>query len=258
MLRGILGSAGGPPVGGSGTPGTIPQFDAATTLKNSPLSVSGNNVVLAANANATIQAAAAAGQGFSLNSAPGNSGAGVLDCYLESPASGTACSNSVQGWNVLTTGYGATATVNATALVSGTRYTITTVGTTDFTTFGARSNTVGVSFVSTANGNAGSGSGVVVVGGVESARYVRIGSLVFLNITYSSSALWTSTYGTTTMTLPFVTNGVDSNGGCALVWSGGSVGGGLVAATSAGVGYIYLPSSALQTVRISGYYNVNS
>lgn len=35
MLRGILGSAGGPPVGGSGTTNTIPRWTGATTLGDS-------------------------------------------------------------------------------------------------------------------------------------------------------------------------------------------------------------------------------
>lgn len=50
----------------------------------------------------------------------------------------------------------------ATAIVSGTRYQINTVGTTDFVTdFGADSNTVGVVFVANANGTASSGTGTV-------------------------------------------------------------------------------------------------
>lgn len=48
--------------------------------------------------------------------------------------------------------FAAAATVNATALVAGRGYTITTLGTTDFTLYGAASNTIGTSFVATSVG----------------------------------------------------------------------------------------------------------
>ena len=51
-------------------------------------------------------------------------------------------------------------TVPATAMIAGDTYTIVSVGTTDFTAFGAASNTVGVSFVATQDGDPSSGTGV--------------------------------------------------------------------------------------------------
>lgn len=44
MLRGILGTGGSAPVGGSGTSGTIPVWSSGTTLGDSPLTVSGTTV----------------------------------------------------------------------------------------------------------------------------------------------------------------------------------------------------------------------
>jgi hypothetical protein len=52
-----------------------------------------------------------------------------------------------------------TGTVPATAIKLGDTYTIVTVGTTNFVSFGAASNTVGVSFVATQNGSVSSGTG---------------------------------------------------------------------------------------------------
>ena len=54
---------------------------------------------------------------------------------------------------------GVTTNVSAGSFVSGTVYTIKTVGTTDFTLIGAPSNTVGVTFTAT---GVGAGSGVAV------------------------------------------------------------------------------------------------
>lgn len=48
--------------------------------------------------------------------------------------------------------FAAAASVNATALVAGRGYTITTLGTTNFTLYGASSNTIGTSFVATVVG----------------------------------------------------------------------------------------------------------
>jgi hypothetical protein len=84
---------------------------------------------------------------------------------------GSAASSSAQTFGAVVYGSGAaaynvthigildsagTAVVAATAMVSGHRYTIKTVGTTNFVTYGASSSTVGVQFI--ANG-AGTGTG---------------------------------------------------------------------------------------------------
>lgn len=45
MLRGIFGSGGGAPVGGSGNPNTIPRWTGATTLGDSALVQSGTNAI---------------------------------------------------------------------------------------------------------------------------------------------------------------------------------------------------------------------
>jgi hypothetical protein len=59
--------------------------------------------------------------------------------------------------------------INATAIVPGTEYTILTVGTTDFVSIGAASNTVGVTFTAT---GAGTGTGTVLEETlIEFARY---------------------------------------------------------------------------------------
>lgn len=53
--------------------------------------------------------------------------------------------------------------VNAVDLEEGTSYEITTVGDTDFTAFGAASNTVGVVFTASDSGTVGSGTGTCIV-----------------------------------------------------------------------------------------------
>lgn len=53
------------------------------------------------------------------------------------------------------------ATIAATAMVTGTTYVIVSVGTTNFTLFGAASNSVGTVFKATANGFVGIGSGTI-------------------------------------------------------------------------------------------------
>jgi hypothetical protein len=53
------------------------------------------------------------------------------------------------------------ASVPATSIVSGSTYYITSVGTTDFTELGAASNTYGLQFTASSNGNVNSGTGYV-------------------------------------------------------------------------------------------------
>lgn len=62
-------------------------------------------------------------------------------------------------------------TITAGAFVTGTTYTILTVGTTDFTLIGAASNTVGVSFVAT---GAGSGTGTATTAGGATAAMEQL------------------------------------------------------------------------------------
>lgn len=70
--------------------------------------------------------------------------------------------NLITSANYFDTGDVTTENVLATAIVSGTRYQIKTVGTTDFVTdFGADSNTVGVVFVASSAGTGSSGTGTV-------------------------------------------------------------------------------------------------
>lgn len=84
--------------------------------------------------------------------------------------------------------------VNATAMVDGTQYTIRTVGTTDFTLYGATSNTVGEVF--TASGTPAIGTGTVyqtvyyrfattpsalTISAVDSEPFSALGSLVKIN-----------------------------------------------------------------------------
>lgn len=66
-------------------------------------------------------------------------------------ATSALTSQAVSGLTATLT-FGAAAPTNATALISGRGYTITTLGTTDFTLYGASSNTIGTSFVATAVG----------------------------------------------------------------------------------------------------------
>ena len=85
-------------------------------------------------------------------------------------------------------------TVNATAMVNGASYTIRTLGTTDFTLYGATSNTVGEVF--TASGTPAIGTGTVyqtvyyrfattpsalTIAAVDSEPYSALGSLVKIN-----------------------------------------------------------------------------
>jgi len=76
----------------------------------------------------------------------------------------TAMTKTLTSANQSFNGSGISSTVNATALVAGTRYKILTVGSTDFTTFGAINSVVGTVFVATANGTGGSGTGTVTQG----------------------------------------------------------------------------------------------
>jgi len=66
-------------------------------------------------------------------------------------------------------------TVPATSMVAGTTYTIATLGTTNFTSFGAAANTVGTTFVATA---AGTGTGTVsVASALTESRYTVNGTV---------------------------------------------------------------------------------
>jgi hypothetical protein len=70
-------------------------------------------------------------------------------------------------WVVTVDNAGNTSTlaiVPATSIVVGTTYTIDSVGSTDFRTFGATSNTVGLSFIATTAGTVGSGTGTAWTG----------------------------------------------------------------------------------------------
>ena len=98
MLRGILGSAGGPPVGGSGTssPSTIPRWTGATTLGDSGL-IDNGTAIYTTTRNVSIGTASPAsrldvagtitcddaGTGLKLPATPGNADTQTLDCYAE-------------------------------------------------------------------------------------------------------------------------------------------------------------------------------
>lgn len=72
---------------------------------------------------------------------------------------------------------GVTVNVSAGSFVSGTLYTIKTVGSTDFTLIGAPSNTVGVTFTAT---GAGAGSGVAVTNDNVAIQTIAAGTRALL------------------------------------------------------------------------------
>ena len=94
--------------------------------------------------------------------------------------------------------FAAAASVNATALVAGRGYTITTLGTTNFTLCGASSNTIGTSFVATV---VGAGTGTCIT---------QQGTGVALDTTAPNTLALLSPYGdnatTTTWTLQLPPN----------------------------------------------------
>ena len=74
-----------------------------------------------------------------------------------------------------------TTVVAATALVHGTRYTITFVGDTDFTKLGAPSNTVGTSFIASSAATDSSNGSTVEVGGFVAGHGITYGSTITIN-----------------------------------------------------------------------------
>lgn len=92
-----------------------------------------------------------------------------------------------------------TATISAGSFVIGVRYTIVTVGTTDFTAIGAASNTVGVSFTAT---GAGSGTGTASNGIATESFNLITDTPIYVRVRKSSSGetkyIPTSTTGTIT------------------------------------------------------------
>jgi len=92
--------------------------------------------------------------------------------------------------------FGAAAPVNATAMVAGRGYTITTLGTTDFTLYGASSNTIGTSFIAT---GAGAGTGTTITQQITNASLVTAAADVY-GLLASYAVPTTAT--TWTLTLP--------------------------------------------------------
>ncbi|CAB4125443.1 hypothetical protein UFOVP58_140 [uncultured Caudovirales phage] len=116
--------------------------------------------------------------------------------------------------------------IAATAMVSGTTYTILTVGTSSYTSSGATSNTVGVTFVF--NGVAVTGTGTVISGGVSSANTVTYGASFgptvagnfIVGQTYTIASVGTTSFtaigaSSNTVGVTFVATGVGSGTGTA-------------------------------------------
>ena len=98
--------------------------------------------------------------------------------------------------------FGASASVNATALVAGRGYTITTIGTTDFTLYGAASNTIGTRFVAT---GVGAGTGTCITQQITAAAITTpTADVLALLSPYGDAALAT----TWTLQLPVNLGGV--------------------------------------------------
>ena len=87
--------------------------------------------------------------------------------------------------------------IPATSIKAQQGYIINSVGTTSFTSFGASSNTVGIQFVATKDGDAGSGTGVVFVPQNSMGVPVPIvASLVELGKSYTIITVGTSNFTT--------------------------------------------------------------
>ena len=84
-----------------------------------------------------------------------------------------------------------TATINAGSFVVGVKYTILTVGTTDFTLIGAASNTVGVAFTAT---GAGSGTGTASNGVTSVSNFNYVSDTAIYIRVRKSSTDWATKY----------------------------------------------------------------
>ncbi|MBT8607988.1 filamentous hemagglutinin N-terminal domain-containing protein [Polynucleobacter paneuropaeus] len=84
-----------------------------------------------------------------------------ISCTWSGPYIASSSSNGSGGSSNLSITYNTTA---ATAIVSGTPYIITSVGNTNWTSFGASSNVVGVTFTATTSGTVNSGTGTASSG----------------------------------------------------------------------------------------------
>jgi hypothetical protein len=138
-------------IGGGGNANAGSNPGSTYTLPLNQKSGAGNTLRLYVtyDAGATLTSVVGAVNGsFGARVASALGGAGNLDtaCYL--------LQNIAAGQETLTLSF--FSPIAATALVNGTNYTITTIGTTDFTLVGAASNTVGLVFSAT---GAGTGSG---------------------------------------------------------------------------------------------------
>lgn len=115
-------------------------------------------------------------------------------------------SQAVPGLTVSVT-FGAAASVNATSLVGGRGYTITTIGTTDFTLYGAPSNTIGTRFVAT---GVGAGTGTCITQQITAATITTpAADILALLSPYGDPAVAT----TWTLQLPANLGGVSTVGG---------------------------------------------
>lgn len=113
-------------------------------------------------------------------------------------------------------------TVLATNIKARQGYQIKTVGTTNFTTFGASSNTVGIYFVAMINGSAGSGTGDVYVVQNSAGLPVPVSAtLIEANKQYTIITVGTTNYvalgaSSNTIGIRFTANGAGSGTGTVL------------------------------------------
>jgi len=196
-------SGGGTPVGGSGTPGTIPVWTGSgTTLDNSPLTVSGSNVTGAGAIRAT----------GTLATAPAFTGSNT-DTGLYFPSATTAAiaaNGAVAATFSRVAGVGV-ALGGTTGLIfdaSGTQQGLKLPATPN--------NGVANTLDCYADGGASAGgvswtptlSAAATWGGtaptVTNARYTRIGNMVFCTVTLDTTGgvAFSSTYGSSTITAP--------------------------------------------------------
>lgn len=113
-------------------------------------------------------------------------------------------------------------TVTAPNIKAKQGYVIATVGTTNFTNFGASSNTVGIHFIANNDGNAGSGTGTVTTAQSSSGLPIPIAAtLTEANKQYTIITVGTTNYvalgaSSNTIGIRFTANGAGSGTGTVL------------------------------------------
>ena len=121
-------------------------------------------------------------------------------------------------------------------------YTITSVGTTDFTLFGASSNTIGIHFVAIKNGDGSSGTGTVLLN-TESAGVL---TPIMATLIEDGQSCTITSIGTTDFTLIGATS---NTVGIRFIASGAGTGTGTVLATTAS-GTVWCDPSDDYTLKI--------